>query len=100
MAEGGFVVRGEIDAEFRSEAEYSDSMREWFEGALRDLFPDELGAILSGPPLDPKGMRGGPLGVWAAVSPTLRPGLPQRFERYPTDPPLYVVYEDARDATS
>ncbi|MFF4502278.1 hypothetical protein [Streptomyces sp. NPDC001401] len=62
MAEGGFVVRGEIDVEFRSEAEYSSSMREWFEGALRDLFPDELAAILGGPPLDPKGMRGGPLG--------------------------------------
>lgn len=62
VTEGGFVMRGEIDVEFRSEAEYSDSMREWFEGALRDLFADELGAILSGPPLDPKGMRGGPLG--------------------------------------
>ncbi|MEV0640269.1 hypothetical protein AB0I77_36125 [Streptomyces sp. NPDC050619] len=79
MAEGGFVVRGEIDVEFHSEAKYSNTMREWFEGALRDLFSDELEAILGGPPLDPKGMRGGvPLGPpdswWGFCSLTERVG--------------------------
>lgn len=38
------------------------------------------------------------IGTGVFTRDTLRPGVPMRFEPQPTDPPLHVVYEDARNA--
>jgi hypothetical protein len=38
--------------------------------------------------------------VWAALAPALRPGEPTRFDPSPGEPPMPVVYEDARRAAA
>jgi hypothetical protein len=54
MVDLKFTMRAELDVEFRSDVEYSTCMRDWFEDALREVFHEQLGIILDGPPLAPR----------------------------------------------
>ncbi|MFG3212865.1 hypothetical protein [Streptomyces tendae] len=63
----GFILRGELNVEFRSSAVYAQQAANWFSGCLT-VFEKEIQEILDGPALDPRTIRGGvPCGAPGAL---------------------------------
>ncbi|MFD5858843.1 hypothetical protein [Streptomyces chartreusis] len=54
----GFILRCELNSEFRSADEYTRQARDWLSGALA-VFDKEVQEILEGPALDPRTIQGG-----------------------------------------
>lgn len=73
-----FMMRGELDCEFRSDVDYVALAKRWIERALEEVCLEELQQILSGPSLDPNSIRreGAPCGtpgsLWGFCSVTAR----------------------------
>ncbi|WP_328563253.1 hypothetical protein [Streptomyces coelicoflavus] len=72
----GFILRGELNVEFRSSAVYAQQAKNWFSGCLT-VFEKEIQEILDGPALNPRTIRGGapcgsPGALWGFCQVTTR----------------------------
>ncbi|CAL9549737.1 hypothetical protein SUDANB21_04416 [Streptomyces sp. enrichment culture] len=72
----GFILRGELNVEFRSSTVYTQQAKNWFSGCLT-VFEKEIQEILDGPALDPGTIRGGvtcgaPGALWGFCQVTTR----------------------------